>query len=1537
MGRKISKKILKILMWMVIAFVALDLLLVTLFFVPPFQKMVVDVATGWLSDMTGSKAYIEKIYITPSFNLKASGVMFEDHQQNPMIAVENLTGRVILRKCSAKGITFGTVVADSAQVIIRKYDDGKKTNISVWAEGFKPKKKKEKKGFTILFDRIQLKNSLLLIANDRRCKHYTDNTIDYAKFEMKNLNLDAEDFAVVGDDISCKIKALTYEQYTGFAVREMHGDFRINRDGLTLDNTVIKTDYSNIDFDFAFRYSSYKSYSDFVDSVRFDVDFRTTQLDLKDVQFYVPSLKGMDNNLLLNGKVKGPVQDMHLEDFYVKYGTMTQLIGDFALKDVIHFKQGSYRVNLVNSNVYMADLAEFKLPGGKTIPLPQMAKDLGNVRLDLDFSSALPEMSATADLKTALGNLVARLDAKPTSSQKKITFSGFLKSSKFDVGKVTGQTKVLGTTALDLDLSGVTNMPGEGAGMIKALVAEVDGKIRNVNLCHYNLRNIDFDVNYRNKKVDVALNSPDTNCCFSVDGLLDFTRKMPQYQASLSVENFHPYNICKNYPYAIDSANAKGMEKLILLSKNNPTFNLTVNGLNFQLEGNKLDNLMGYLNADKVNFQNNQIDAYCEWIHFLSIDPAYGKHNYVLSTDFMDMNFATNHSLNDLGKVLKEYAAYYFPQFIESSPDGLALLTHSSEDAKFVEFSVNLEYIQSFLDVFMPKLKVDNRLSVDAYLTDNHLNDDFVIDIPSLSFNDKILVSDLYLTGKKQMDESLELSLDAKSVSLKLKNNELPFTSLDMKAKTLQDKIHYDLSWINPAAISGPQTSRLKGYVSGTVNQNVTVKIEESALYVKDTRWSFIGNDLVSIAPDKLSFDYCVLAAENVGSIALDGEYSSTSEEKLNVMLDHVDMSLLNTFIGGKSTSFGGNLSAIAFLKSNQGKGAIVGKVLASDFIFNDMKFGNLFLLADAPANENPRFFGGIYAPDTNTRFRGLQFYNYADYQSEPTKLAMLSGEFDVQEKELLLKANIDTLPINFLKPFLASFSNDVYGDAYGELSFIMNQDSLYFDGDVTVREGYLNIAPLNTLYKLENQVISLNSKGIFFDNIRLRDKDYNLAYLDGAVYHNRFRDFRLDLHINSDRIMALNTPKTPDAAFCGDGYVSGNISIVGDTERLLFYGDDLKTLSGSQLIFPVSSASKVSTSDGIRFKASLNEAKVAPVKRSSSTEMDFDFTFDVTQDANVRIDLDVIDGTLACKTNGKLRLTYNSTKSLNLDGMLTVASGNFKMSLQNLMPREFDIVEGGVINFTGPLSSSIVDVSARYEKNASLSNISSQLNIGRTEVNAFLHLNGSLLNPQPSFSFAFPELNSEEQANVFAALDTSNTQNVLRQFFSLVFLNSFVAGETQSGTIENQSLQGGIGMVADLFNNFLSQQFKNIDLGLNYYSSDANYREYSVNASIPLYNDRILVKTRFGLAENVSPGTGGNNNNFVGDVSFEYKINEAGNWVLRLFYFNDQYELNQDASRPQQGGGVALIFQQEFNGKQDLIEAWRLQSFGPARRKIKK
>jgi hypothetical protein len=439
---------------------------------------------------------------------------------------------------------------------------------------------------------------------------------------------------------------------------------------------------------------------------------------------------------------------------------------------------------------------------------------------------------------------------------------------------------------------------------------------------------------------------------------------------------------------------------------------------------------------------------------------------------------------------------------------------------------------------------------------------------------------------------------------------------------------------------------------------------------------------------------------------------------------------------------------------------------------------------------------------------------------------------------------------------------------------------------------------------------------------VLIKDKFNNEATLSGYVHHNKFKDFRRDLNITTDRIMALNTPKKIDASFFGDGFVAGGIAIQGDTKQLNFTSQNLRTLPGSAITFPISSASTVSSSKGIYFVSSnAKEGKVVETK-GFSTILNFDFIFDITRDADVKLELDPIDGILKCKTTGKLRLLYDTnTDDMNLDGILSIASGKFHMSLKNFLPKDFTIVEGGTITFSGPLTSALLNVSALYQRTASLSSLDRELGIGRTDVSAYLGLAGNLMNPNPSFSFAFPRLTDQEQIEVLAMLDTTNQQNTIRQFFSFVFLNTFITAESNIGA-PSIGIVNGVDLVTGILNSFLSGQLRNVDIGLNYNQSSKNsdkidYQEYSVSTTVNLYNDKLLLKTNLGLGyDNTSTST----NNFVGDLLFYYPINE--NWNINVFYFFDQ--TNTDGLKTQQGGGVSLKYRQDFNNKKDFLESWK-------------
>jgi hypothetical protein len=571
---------------------------------------------------------------------------------------------------------------------------------------------------------------------------------------------------------------------------------------------------------------------------------------------------------------------------------------------------------------------------------------------------------------------------------------------------------------------------------------------------------------------------------------------------------------------------------------------------------------------------------------------------------------------------------------------------------------------------------------------------------------------------------------------------------------------------------------------------------------------------------------------------------------------------------------------------------------------------------------EAPQFMGGILSDKENQNI-DLSKYSYLDYLASPNRIIALNGKYLPRKRELRVHADMDTLKIGFLSPFLASFSHIVNGYASGALDFVMNKDSLYFDGKVKVRDAQMGIASLNTVYNIIDQEILFNSEGITFEKVELQDKFKNKATLSGSVLHNRFKDFKIDLNISTPRILAMNTTKKIDASFYGDGIVSGDIAIQGDVNLLNFIGHNIKTQTGSSIVFPLSSASSVSSAQGIYFvQSNTNKERKVEKENKMDTELNFDFIFDVTKDADVRLDLDAIDGVLRCKTAGKLRLAYNTnTDILSVDGLLEILSGKFHMSLKSLFPRDFGIVEGGTIAFSGPLTSAQINVQALYQKAVSLSSLNDELkNIGRTDVAAYLGLNGNLMNPGTSFRFEFPRLPESEQNRIFAELDTANTQNGVRQFFSFVFLNTFIREDASNLNASQQSIGTGIDFVSGILNSLISNQSNNFSIGVNYVNDQSTYKEYSLDAEYRFVNDRFKVKTNFGYAENTDNPA--QSNNLIGGVGMDIELNKQGNLWFRAFYFNDKTGVNEQ--KPQQGGGIGITFKQGFSSRKDFLEKWK-------------
>jgi len=1513
MLRKVSKTIIKIFLWIIGIFITLDLLVVLLLFIPPVQQFTLLKVSKILTNITGGEITVEKIYLTPSLTLIAKNLAIKDHHYQNMISATTLKGKINLSKTAKGQLCLSFAQLDGGEVVIRKYKGEDNVNIAIWAKEFKKQEKKEEK-FKLLFDRIKLRNVRFAYINDDKRQYRNDSIIDYAFFELQHINLDVDDFMVRGPDISCRIKALTLSQYTGFQLSGFSGDFRISPQGLVLDSLYFITPNSTFTGDFAFRYSDFHDYADFVNKIYFDTQVKCASVDMQDVIYFAPKLKGMENKLIFSGHIGGNINHLQTQNVYLKYKLQTFISGNFSIDNILDFKNSNLDLNFKDAHINLSELTQFKFPQGKRVTFPKEIEKINYAKIQGSYKGSLTKFNTDLVLQTNMGNVDMEVSTIPEKNS--ISYSGTLVCSSLNVGKLLNQPRYFNTVNFETIIEGHVEYPKNIAELWKSFSIKTNGKITHIDICGYPVKEVYFSGNYLQHKATLLLNSTDPLVSFSMKGTGNFENELPKITASLSKVTIKLHDIFSYYPYPLDSISAAGFEKLMQQIQQKPNLICKVDSVVMDMYGNKFENFNGFLGIDNAKLTDGQKTSRIDWFRLNAINKQNLPHQYQIHSNAVNLSLKTTYNVRDLISVIKNAAYYHLPvMFVDDKKFVDSKNFTCNDSIQFADIDIQFFYSRNLFDLIVPKLDIARNSAVSIHLGKTRSQDSFNFSFPQINYSGFAKCANLKATGNINNQEQLEINLQCDPLTLYQKTGSLNFPNINIHTVNSREELQFALSWRNPDIISINELNHFSGVIAGNAYQDFSLKIIDSKLFFRNSSWQFIGNrNTIHFENHNYSFDQCVLSSK-VGTINVNGDISKFPNKECNILLEDFDISLLNSITAQRGFSFGGNMSLMATITANMEYIMVEGKTFVKEFVFNEEYLGDLFLDATVLDEGKLYFFGGILP--SNGHNIEFQKFTYLDYLNLPNRNIEINGKFVPNLKELRVHAEMDTLKLGFMSPFLSSFSDMVSGYASGDLDFVMNPDSLYFDGKVRVKNAQLGIAPLNTTYYIVNQDILFNREGIDFNHVTLKDKFNNEAKLSGYLSHNKFKDFKIDLSISSSKIMILNTPKKADAPFYGDGFISGDISIQGDTKQLSFSSHNIKTLPGSAITFPLSSASSVSSSQGIYFVQSniSNKLKLDSAKKST-TALNFDFIFDITKDTDVRLDLEPIDGILKCKTSGKLHLTHHSTSgNLNLDGILSIISGKFHMSLKNFFPRDFAIVEGGTISFAGPLSTAQINVSALYQKTTSLNSLIPELNIGRTDVLAYLGLNGNLMNPNPTFSFAFPRLTADEQMNVFAALDTVNLQNGIRQFFSFVFLNTFITNMDPM----NQTVGTGVDFVSGILTSFLSNLSNNFSIGVNY-NNQENYKEYSVNAAMSFDNDRFMLKTNLGYASNPMLE---NTNNFVGEVSFDYEINE--NWRLRAFYFNDKVN-NQEAivtSKPQQGGGIGITFQQEFNNRKDFLESW--------------
>lgn len=1516
-SKKIGKKAAKILLWFLGCFVALDLLLAGLLLIPAVQTFAVNKITEKVSQSWGTGISLKHVRLSPTLHIVADELHIEDNRQQDMIYVGKVKCRLTGLGFNPFKLKFGSVTLSDADIVLRTYSGDTTINIAAWAAKFK-KNDNTSSSFLLTAKHLTLVNSrFVLINDDKRTVFETGNVppIDYAYFELKNINWEVDKFIVANDSVAAKFKHLSFEQYGGFAMTDAQGEFSIWSQGLRFQKLKAKTPNSRLDIDLAFDYDAWSSYSEFTDSVRIQAAVRPSMLCMKDVAAFVPSLRGMEETLFLKSeRISGPVNDFSIIGLRAACGFKNRINGDLVMKDITRFPDTYLNVQLDSCTLYAPELALLTLPGGKSPGFAKKTAFLGNTALKVSFIGTMEDFDANLAARTDAGNLSAEM--RTFSDNGQTVLKGKLDGEAVNLARITGADKALGKSSFSLAAEGSMASTGWSKKNLQTLKASLDGDIAHIDIIGYPLRHTMVSGEYADKLCQAVVETHDPHLECTVSGNLDLSEETPFLQGDISLDHFDLGYTAGLLPKR--DSTAAGTDKIIYVLQNNPTLKTGFDNFSFTLRGSSIDDVTGYLGCDNIwVFNNGDSIRNCRFrVTSICNDLV---HKFIVSSNVFNATLENNYPIGDIANYVMHQAHGYFPSLVDE-PAGYHLHGNgnASMDDRYLKVRVSTYETNRVLRMLIPDIIVAPNSNLEAELYADAHNDLIKANIPFFAIKNKLSVHHLSLNSSSSDTSRIGLQLNTDSVHIGDRKKHLCFHDIVLHANSSLDSVFYDLKWNNRHSEAETYRSTLSGCADLSDPDDLVLRLHNTTVYLDEMAWHFREGNDIHFQKQRIAVNNLVFENDS-SSVTINGDYSTKQKSRLNLLINTLDMSIVNPLLNNMTC--GGLLTADMMLL-NGDRRLILGKMLADNFVFNEEKIGNLFLMAGWDTQNRIGFNGGFFRSSNSITAATLTEYDVRRFRDEKSTFAKVNGYYAPDAKKFAVHTEFDTLNVGFLEPFLSGISDQVSGTASGKLSFYASADSTYFDGVVRLLSADMSIAPLGTLYHFDNQDLRFNDEGIFFDHIKFSDNLQNIAYMDGSIRHRMFKDMKIDLKIHTDGVTVLSTPKSDNSVFYGTGVAAGDVEIGGTDKGMTFRGANLKTLSGTKIYLLVSTASSASESTIIRFKTTADTSQSAAAQSKNGMDLDFDFTFNVTDDADIVLLLESIGGTMNAKANGNFRLTFNNNDNLNLYGSLALHSGDFRFSLYDIVNSRFTLVPGGQITFDGPLNNMVVNASAYKSSKTSLASIVPQeyLSGSNTTVNAYLHLNGEIMrNLEPTFSFELPNSSTEARNIFYNAIDTTNKENMTKQFAYFMVSNNFIPSTPfSSGT---GGLSSSYSLLSSALNSMLQSVMENRhgSVGVIYNSaSETTSAEYGIQANANLLNDRITMSTSFGYYDNRETESAAEN--MYGDVIVEYSINKSGTWKLKAYTYvgeHDQDIYSPDInSKINYTAGVALGYKQSFDSR---------------------
>ncbi|PIE99816.1 MAG: DUF490 domain-containing protein [Maribacter sp.] len=1421
---------------------------------PFVQTRFAKYATNSINGKYGTNINIEEIRLSLiSWDVAVKGVYIEDYRKDTLFYINELETSVLSARKLVKGrLEFGHIDIDKLNFKLKTYKDTTITNLEVFIDKLDSGKRR-KPGTPPFF----FSSSSVGIAHSN-FKLIDGNLENKEVLDFRQLNILADDFMIVGPEVSTDIKAMSFIDKRNIEVKKLATKFKYTKQQMRFDTLDIETEKSRLTGNLVFDYER-KDFKDFLNKVRLTAEFTDSDLASDDINLLYDQF-GAGKVASFSAEVNGVLNDLNADNLFL-LSENTGVRGDFSFKNLFAKKKPfvmKAKMKNVTSTYYELRSLMPNFISSKS--MSSTFSKFGQFTVRGETTVTESSVKAKVNLNTVVGSSYVDLELTDFNNIDNAGYKGFVSLIDFDLGDFVDNKK-LGKTTLDFNV--------EGKGFVREkLNTEVIGEVYSIDFNNYGYKNLKVSGVLKEQLFDGSIRSNDPNIKFNFKGLADFG------------EGHNNFNFIAN----VEQADLKKLNFI------NDSVSIFKGKVNIDITGNSLDNIVGDINFTKTIFQNKN-DTY--YFDDFKVTSSFGNDSTrtidINSPDIITGYLRGDFKVRELGQLFQNSLGSIYTNY---KPFDIS-------EGQTLDF--NFKIYNKIVDVFFPEVKFHpNTFIKGGIIADEG---DFKLTFKSpgiLAFGNKADSIDVKIDNKNPLYNTFVSVGDLSTSYYDVRDFNLINT-------TLRDTLFFRAEFKGGSEYN--DSYNLNFYHTFNKANKSVIGLKKSDISFKNNTWILNreGNAknkvILNKTLDSIVIEEIVMNNSKYEQIRLNGQLADSTYKDLELQFKIVSLDKITPEID--SLRLGGEVNGTLNVLQKDDVYLPSSNLGITDFSINGFRLGDLTL--------------GIVGNRDLTDF-------VVNTQITDNGVEKLSIIGDIQNKTKLpqanLMANFNGIDLEPFSPLGEGVITNIRGNLFGSAKLTGDINNPDFSGLLTLDNAGIAIPYLNVDYGFApNSRVRLSKQSFNFEQIKITDVARKTkATLDGSITHSFFRDWALDLNVdtNNGPFLILDTPFEEEVLYYGTGFLDGSGRIFGSTKALTINVDG-KTAKGTSLKIPLSDVVTVGDYSFIKF-IEKNEPEISREERmlQEIEGLEMEFNLDVTPDAEVEIVTDQKTGSSLKGTGeGLLLIRINTKDRFEMFGDFVVVTGEFNYKFGGVVNKTFKVKPGGTIVWDRDPLSAELNMEAVYSLNANPAPLLD--NAGYTRripTNVVIQLTDELQSPEIDFSIEFPGTSSIVRSELEYRLQDPQVEE--KNAIFLLAQGTFV--NDQNG-INSQAVTGNlIQSASGLLNQVLSGGNDKFNLGLSYEQGiqDANAdieteNRIGVTVSTKI-SDRILLNGKVGV-----PVGGATETVVAGDFELQLLLNEEG--TLSAKFFNRENEIQALlGERLGYTQGAGLSYEVDFNSFKELM-----------------